>query len=541
MAGDNIPSLAELSPHGTDPELSSTGIPANVINNQVVADGLLKSAQFRAENKWRRYTQELANFKDVIKDAQDVAGIETMPQDSPALKKRLADVMGKISFDPHGFFSGNLADVEKDLIGIKQDATKSGQQYLFDKFNREQIAKDPSFDTPQNRQLIDQYGNADLNSRKPFLLRLTPAFDFDTFDKGLRTASTTGTTSDEVGGVKVVNGEQQFDPTGQGYIRTTTGTLLSKDKYLRGWDAGWNTENNQYGQPVKNIVTEQYDDLVSKNPSIKDKFPTPFDYYHWLGESKFGSDKDITSDKTVKLAADPNFTKQQQLDIERGKLNVERGKLGLDWAKYNSSTGDDIYGADSAIGEASSIISKGVNTTAQNFEGTGKNKKVLQIADPNILNLFGKVDKDGKTTNIPDVLQYDPTNDNLYLTYYTRKDDPNSTEKEPKQVIDYDAQGDPYVEKRIPLDARTWLTEIVKRQNPNKDIGTINRLVDKALKDNGNSLFKLSQKYNARASAKEEDGSTDISKLEDGNYTIKSGKNKGKVVTIKGGQAVSIQ
>lgn len=180
------------------------------------------------------------------------------------------------------------------------------------------------------------------------------------------------------------------------------------------------------------------------------------------------------------------------------KKRAERDKSALGWAKLNFAESKETAGAQSVLDEATDIINKGTKTTAQNFDNRGKNKQVLEIADPNILKQFSAIDKDGQLVKTPDVVQFDKDKGQLYLTYYTKSG--NGT-------VQLDSKGDPFVDQRIPLNEKTWLTEITKRQNPNKDIGIINNLVDRALKANGNSLYKLSQKY----SGKQED--TDINSL----------------------------
>lgn len=547
-ASDPIPSLSELSHGNTDPEIAS-GTPANVINNQAVAEGLMRSAEFRSQNTFNRYAKELENFKDVFKDAQDIASLETRPTDTPDLKKRMGETMGKITQNPHGFFGGNMAEVEKELLNIKQDAVKSKQAYAFDNFNREQRLKDPTLDTPENNSVIDNSEKTPINQWKPYMLKIPPAFDFNTFKAGILKQATKGTTSDEIGGMAIdKDGKQVFDTNREGYIRTTTGSTTSKDNYVKLWDAGWDTEHDQYGHPLRDIVTGQYNDLVQKNPNIKKQFPTPKDYYHWLGESSFGSDKDIQSDKTVKLTPDANYLGKQKLALEQEKIGIELGRLNLDKQKEKDLDTIDVLDAGAVVGEAAHIINNGLPIVEKGTDKAG-GENLIQIGDPDILKTFSTIDKDGKITESPNVLNYNTDKGQINLTYYAKEDDttkpitsPSGTITGYEQKVLKDKYGDPIVEKRIPMDERTFLSEIVKRDNPNKDIGKINAIVDKALKANGNSLFKLSQNYTKDQNApKEVQGNIDPSTLSDGAYILNSGKNKGKTVTIKDGQAVSIQ
>lgn len=198
------------------------------------------------------------------------------------------------------------------------------------------------------------------------------------------------------------------------------------------------------------------------------------------------------------------------LDRDKFKADLanDRGKLALEWSKYNldkkkfeSADKEDFASAATVLNEATSIINNGEKALVD--VGGGKTETVLRIGDPTLLATFGNVDKDGKTTNVPDVLQYNKAKNQVELLYY---------DKSPDGKINKTASGKSVIEKSISLDQRTWLKHIAKRSFPNKDIGKVNTLVDEILNKNDNSLSKISEKNKtappaAKYSAKMADGS----------------------------------
>jgi len=155
----------------------------------------------------------------------------------------------------------------------------------------------------------------------------------------------------------------------------------------------------------------------------------------------------------------------------------DRNRLGLDWTKFNYAKDEDKYGASSVLNEAKDIIDKGVETDVYN-KSTGKVEKHLRVGDPTLLKTFGTIDKDGNVTNVPDYLEYNKDKDQITIGYYA-----------PQRA----GQPGKNIEREVSLDQRTWLKEIAKRSFPNKDLGTVNTLVDDILNKNSNSLYKLTQ------------------------------------------------
>jgi len=135
------------------------------------------------------------------------------------------------------------------------------------------------------------------------------------------------------------------------------------------------------------------------------------------------------------------------------------------------------------------------------------------VADPATLQFFGKLDKEGNAYDVPDYAEYNKKTNQLNLVFNKKDEDGNVTSTNKK-----------------PLDERTWVSLIVKRKFPNKDIGGINEIVEDIIKQNGN-LYNLSKKVSGnlnpaaipKHTAKMPDGS--IITSEDGKtWYDKSGK-----------------
>lgn len=209
---------------------------------------------------------------------------------------------------------------------------------------------------------------------------------------------------------------------------------------------------------------------------------------------------------------------------------IDWGKLGVEKEKLKDATKDDQYGAGVVLDTLSSIINKGEKASPVSFGGINP---IFKISDPTLLQTFGKVDKNGIHYDIPNEVQYDKSNGQLNLIYYKTDSDGTLDLTDGKPTVD-DA-------KTKSLDERTWVSETTKQLFPNKDIGKINSLVDDALNSNGNSLYKLSQKYsgNTPTNADEKTGlSLDATdwKQEGNNWRYKDGTlydSKGKVIKKK--------
>jgi len=185
---------------------------------------------------------------------------------------------------------------------------------------------------------------------------------------------------------------------------------------------------------------------------------------------------------------------------DRNKLSLEWSKFNLDRDKFNAANKEQFADAASIINEATSIINKGEESIID--VGGGKTETVLRIGDPTLLATFGNIDKDGKVTNVPNVIEYNKDKDQVNLVYYDGKTESG------KNVID----------KKVPLDQRTWLKHIAKRSNPNKELGLVNSLVDEILLKNKNSLSEIARKSLGERNTK----ATYTAKMPDGSFITSS-------------------
>ena len=238
---------------------------------------------------------------------------------------------------------------------------------------------------------------------------------------------------------------------------------INKDLERYNLERGLKEGDRDYASPITVVQTPD-NKLVIQDPL--DQFAAKVSM---SGKPKYNS---ITSelDKGALDVAEQKERERHNKAMEA----LDRSGLSLNWAKFNYAKDDDKFGAATVLNEAKDIIAKGVETTV---ESGGKNIKVLRIGDPTLLKTFGNVDKEGNVTNVPDAIDYDRNKDQVKLIYYGDSKT---------------ASGKNIIEKEVSLDQRTWLKEIAKRSFPNKDIGKVNTLIDDILKDNGNSLYKMS-------------------------------------------------
>ena len=176
--------------------------------------------------------------------------------------------------------------------------------------------------------------------------------------------------------------------------------------------------------------------------------------------------------------------------LQKVEKKIQQTDNALQWANYGLSRerlakadNEDLLGAESVINEVSDVINSGTPTRVENYLGTGKTKIIVEISEPNLLKEFATIDKDGKTTKTPDVVQFDKEKNQLNLVYFAKKLSPT---------------GKRQIEESISLAPTQWMGQIVRRKYPNKDIGGINTIVDEVYNKNGRDLFKLSQKVGGK-------------------------------------------
>lgn len=195
-----------------------------------------------------------------------------------------------------------------------------------------------------------------------------------------------------------------------------------------------------------------------------------------------------------KWAGDQYETKviQTNDENERARLAAEWARIGIEKERMNKSKTSDLIGATSALREAADVLNSGTPIQLKSSSGgiITRNKKgeiigdtskittrdVNKISDPNLLKEFGTIDKDGKTTNVPDDVFYDKEANKLQLVYYKRGADPNDVSGNATAIMQ--GKDGPVLDRTIDLSATQWLGQIVRRKNPNADIGGVNSLIE---------------------------------------------------------------
>lgn len=218
--------------------------------------------------------------------------------------------------------------------------------------------------------------------------------------------------------------------------------------------------------------------------------------------------------------------------IERARIGLGYANLDLERQKQLSSQTEDWISADAVVRTVQDIIK---NATPIELVERGNNTgdvkgvtKLKEIAEPALMKEFGNIDKDGNITNVPDKVLYDEKTNQLSLLYY---------QKEDGEIKINEKTNNPFVERRIGLDANEWMSNIVRRRNPNKDIGGVNAIVQQIYTKNGRNLVELANNYGGqgavgttKTTSTQSSSSTELSenpadwKKEGNNWRYKDGR-----------------
>lgn len=207
----------------------------------------------------------------------------------------------------------------------------------------------------------------------------------------------------------------------------------------------------------------------------------------------------VQSGMFAKYAGDTFTKKIQETDnaIQREGLKVQWGNLGLEREKMNKASSQDLLAADGVLREITDIVNKGdlpANQVDVVDSNTGRTKRVFKIGDPNILQKFGNIDKDGTTTNIPDEARYNPKTNEIDLVYFQRDEDGKVL---PTQT------GGSYIKESKTLNSRTWANLVTQRTFSGQDRGAVNEIIQSVITKNGGDLYKISKLLNSGTIAPE--------------------------------------
>lgn len=221
-----------------------------------------------------------------------------------------------------------------------------------------------------------------------------------------------------------------------------------------------------------------------------------------------------------KWAGDSQKTKVIQTDdaIQRANLAAEWERIGISRAQLNKGSNEDLVSATAVLREAADVLKAGVPRGLKGPDG--KTTTVRVISDPNLLREFGAIDKDGNVTNVPDVVYYNEEENKLQLGYYKRKPD-----KEGNLILATNEKGETPLDRSVDMSGTQWLGQIVKRKNPNKDIGGVNMFIEQFFntKEVGRQLKNINKIYGTTV-----EGTTGKSESESQSRTTPAAASGGK-------------
>lgn len=466
----NEPSLSEFTNMAADPE-RGTGHPAVVFDDRDLSRQLNQSAQYKAESDWRKYNFFLGNLKDMYKDVNEIAKQPIMQEDQPELRGQMADIVKEIGQNPQGFFGGGpkFNDIQGKIAQLQSRATESRGNQLFNEAHRQAMLRNPEWNSDENKALIDGFGKQKLGSRQLYQFDLPGLYDPTKLAEKINA------------NVKSESSYSRPTPDNQ-FIEKGKDVIYDPVKFGQLADQAY-YQADERGVPLAKTIQKRFDAFPEE---VKGQFKDAKDWFVQDLKSRIMNNSSSKDD----LVPNPGYLEKEKL---AQKVANDRGELAVKWANYgiakkkaDEASGDDLNGADSVINEAVSMIKKGdVNSV---IEGAGaftpksgdfKNvKNKFELGDPSTLQTFGKVNKDGTVYDVPDRVLYNKQTKQLELVFDEHKDKKGKT-------IAQDIK---------PLNEREWLSLIVKRKFPNKDIGGINSLVESVLQKNG-SIYDLSKKF----------------------------------------------
>jgi hypothetical protein len=433
------PSLGELLSARGDAALG-TGAPAVVFDNRGLVNTLNQNAQFKAENDWRKYTNFQNNLKEVFKDAGEIANIETMEQDKPELKKRMGDVLNKIQGDPHAFFSGNgrnFAQLQGELAKIRSDAVASKQNNIYDKANREYLARNPELNTDENKKMIEGYANGSLGNRKAYILNLPGMFDPATLGKQINEA------------VKSIKPYTHFIDDGK-FIESGTETSYDGQKWNAIAESMYNMPDDR-GNLLRNTIQQRFSQLPKEVQDQYSKEPDPVKAFYMTSLEPFRSQGSVVKDK---IEANKYAEEQQRAKDRLDELKIKHGYdvsiegMKIRGAKDVATLKEDLKGKSKAqqFGYLNKLVDGQVNSAiadpnnlVTDPHGGPVPKYKMDVSTP-VLHTFGYSTGSGimKETTDADDMQVSGDGKTVTVVFYKRDD---------KGKIQHDKEGNALIDE----------------------------------------------------------------------------------------------
>lgn len=486
--------LSELT--NIKPEATVT--PGVILDSRDAVHQLNQSAQFNAEMKQRKYTQQLEMLKGIYQDLGAIQNTPVMQQDRPVLNRMMGDVLSKIAEDPRKALGGTgFADIQKTLGQLRTLSTTSKQDNIYNDAHNKILEADPEFATQGNKEKVAQFNAAPVGQRQKFLLETPVKFDPEAaMGKILQQKQ-----------VAVPYAGTSFEGPSNEWMLRETGTTYRRQSALDLWNQGFETGTDANNQPIKKWANEQFD-RIKNDPSQLQKFGTPKsaeEFYQNLGQMMYGSKEDIVGEKSSTRTPNPytmlGHRQNNALYMEaikegnREKLAAVRANLRLQGAPEN---------ANFLVRQYANLV--GNTTGAKNSVEVGKGKyETEDVVDvpSNILKNYAEARKEtlkeGHSSdpitetivqgNQPDLITR--TKDgNLRLTFYKHYDKSDKIPKG-KHVGDVvtTQTGVPVYDKSGIIPRRNLLTTIGKGVVETKLLSAAIDVADNALRNQSNTTI----------------------------------------------------
>lgn len=315
------PTLSELANIPSDAALGTAGLTDFVPVTRHVNQQIFEAAKFKANMDWNKYQSDLGNYKDLVKQGQDIADKDVAPQDRQYLQKQLADVFSEIEKNPKNNLGGTgLFNIQEKLSKVASEATQSKQDAAYDKWNRQHLAANPTMATDGNKQKIEGFlPSKPLGQRQLYILDPPDPV----FDAGLLSGLVEKKTTDTY--AKSYVSDATGKP-GKGYLYDEAGTEFNPKAYVAQWDLALKDDPK-----IAKAIEFQY----NKQPeAVKKQFPTKEEWYHQLGVEHAlaivppGTEPELTEQGNVRYG--------KKTKISRDPSELDSKKLALNW--YDAKT-----------------------------------------------------------------------------------------------------------------------------------------------------------------------------------------------------------
>lgn len=328
------PSLSELTNIPSDASLGTSGLTDFVPKMHEVNAQIYDAAKFKANMDWQKYQQFLANFKDVVKQGDDIAKMDLAAPDREYLQKQAADIFSEIAKNPKSSLGGQgMFDIQSKLQKLQSDATQSKQDNMFDAYHRAFLDRVPDMKTDTNKAKVESYlKDQKLGTRQPYMLDAPdPEFDANKLFSGIVKSSTRPFSENNINPVDV-NGQPL-----KGYIQTETGDEVNPKSIRALWNLAL-TDNPDTARAIK----KRYDTLPADIKKVYDANGGVAKFFDDLGASHLQAQFPDGSYAPTK-EGNYRFNKKSDLKVDPNYLGAE--KLAEQVRNDRAKTAVDLYDA----------------------------------------------------------------------------------------------------------------------------------------------------------------------------------------------------